>query len=111
MTKNKHLTIQVAEGKLIIEIGIETLAMASYLPLSDYSVDHEDYITPLIVDNARMAIGVCNELLEEDEEGTTMVHEMLDKAIMRAYENGSEGFHEDKLITVTEHQEKYSKSS
>lgn len=48
-----------------------------------------------VADRAEFAKSVLKELKSEQEDGTTLVHEMLDKAIRSALENGEEGFTEE----------------
>jgi hypothetical protein len=86
--KQSPLEIKIENEQLIISIGIETLGFA---------VTHSDLFgldertMPTITDAAEFAKAILHELAEEDDEGTTMVHEMLDKAAEDATEPGAEG--------------------
>lgn len=76
-------SIEVKNGELIIRVGVDVLPIA-----------HEYYNTPTtekfkITNPEGFAHDVAYELRHEKEDGTTLVCEMLDKAIERAIDNGS----------------------
>ena len=82
MSKDKPLTVEIVNGVLNISIGIDTL----YFALSE-----NDFHTQFKVTSIKgFAKDVLNELLSEEEDGTTLVHRMLDEAANNAIENGSE---------------------
>lgn len=54
----------------------------------------------VITDRAKFVQAMIEELKSEEEDGTTLVHVMLDKAAERAVENGAEGIELPKPITV-----------
>jgi hypothetical protein len=80
-TPNAPLTVEVVGGKLVISIGVSTLAYAVQNGCHDW--------TGVITDEAAFAIDVATELEKESEDGTTVVHTMLDQAAMEAANQGS----------------------
>lgn len=90
------MAVKIKGGVLTISIGVETLKFAAerheefWLPATDkYS---------MIVSNAdRFAKDVLLELEREEEDGSTPVHLLLDKAIYQASEQGSEGLDYDAI--------------
>lgn len=82
--KDAGLTVGLEGEQLVIRIGIDTLGFA--LTAAD---------EPLRVVDARLAAEeIVRELTREEEDGTTPVHKLLDKAGFDAWENGGEGFAE-----------------
>lgn len=83
-SKDAPLKVELKDAKLIISIGIETLA---------YAFEHSDYAAEeLKVKNPKMfAKEVISSLQDEEEDGTTAVHIMLDAACQNACENGAMG--------------------
>lgn len=53
-----------------------------------------------VIDPAAFAKELARELNDEDDDGTTRIHRMLDKAIEGAIDQGAEGIeeHEDQEI-------------
>lgn len=95
--KDAPLSCKVVGGKLVIEIGINTLAFSFENGEYNNPFDEKknDYIRQnTVVDKVRFAEDVVNELKEESEDGTTPVHLLLDKAMENAVENGTEGISE-----------------
>lgn len=89
MSVKKQLTIEIIDGVLNISIGLEQLAFAvEHGPdwYGDYKVDPEgeDYFA--------FGASVKTALEWEEEDGTTYVHLLLDKAVNHALEQGYEGF-------------------
>lgn len=78
---NSPLTVELKDKKLQISVGINTLA--KFLD-TDRLGGYE------IVNNEKFALDLIRQLLEEDDEGTTPVHLMLDEAANEAIDNGSE---------------------
>lgn len=85
--KSKQLTIEIVDDELRISIGKDVLAFACEYKLQENTED-----TTKIIDIDKFTEAIRRVLQDDDEEGTTLVHEMLDKATMTAYENGEEGF-------------------
>jgi hypothetical protein len=95
--KNSGLRARVVGGEVVISIGVDTLAHA--FNESEYAKPFDDekgdWISKLeVADPLEFARGVVEELLKEDEEGTTAVHLLLDKACESAADNGSLGVEE-----------------
>ena len=80
MSKDKPLTVEIVDGVLNISLGIDILCLATKSEIYDFK----------IVDNNGFSNDIINELLSEEEDGTTLVHRMLDEAANNAIENGSE---------------------
>ena len=80
MSKDKPLTVEIVDGVLNISLGIDILCLATQSEIYDFK----------IVDNNGFSNDIINELLSEEEDGTTLVHRMLDEAANNAIENGSE---------------------
>ncbi len=86
-------TITVENGVLLsIKIGVNVLVNAvRYDPqLVAFDDDGESY-EPEVTDPAKWLDALATALRSEEEDGTTPVHRMLDKAAMEAIENGAEG--------------------
>ena len=77
--KDKPLTVEIKDGELKISIGIDTLCFAVSEKIADFK----------ITDNEGFAKDILYELENEDEEGTTEIHRLLDQAADDAVENGS----------------------
>lgn len=85
--KSSELNIELTDDKLIISIGRDTLLHALMMspdwPM-DFVVlekDEQEFLTDL----------VRYGLQDEDEDGTTPVHRMLDAAALEVLEQGFEG--------------------
>lgn len=91
--RQSPLTVAVEGDRLVISMGITTLPMvvkhhpALYVPHPTGAGRGSHRVT----DPATFAEHVVWELEREEEDGTTLVHEMFDRAIERAIENGAEG--------------------
>jgi len=87
-------------GAITIRIGKADLKRAAvYLQeFEHYDEKSGDILVPKIVDPAAFAQSVYHQLNDEEEDGTTLVHRMFDKAIEEAVNQGAEGivFPEDK---------------
>jgi len=78
---NDPLKIEVVEGRLVISIGVDTLAFA---------ITHRNESCSFSVnDNNEFAKDVVRELKDEEEDGATIVSDLLDEASNRAIDNGS----------------------
>jgi spore coat polysaccharide biosynthesis protein SpsF (cytidylyltransferase family) len=91
---NKMLELKIIDNCLVIRIWIDTLAWATEHSEKNevWDEEKEDYVnTVKIKDNLQFAKDVMRELSEEEEDGTTMVHLLLDNATEKAIENGSLG--------------------
>ena len=88
MNSDQPLTIGVIDDKLVISIGLNILShVAENCPLLR-EVEGEVKVEDL----QSLAGDVIMALEDEQEDGTTPVHLLLDAAILAAYENGSLGF-------------------
>lgn len=101
------LRVVVKDGMLVISIGVETLKWAAencekfWLPLTDKGA--------LVVGNVgQFAMDVRQVLRQEEEDGTTPVHLLLDKAFESVMENGAEGldFEAMEVLEETERRER-----
>ncbi len=88
--EHRPLTVEVYRGQLIISIGIETLAFASVVESTKKS-NQDCYPSFLVKDATVFADEVCSELNYEEEDGTTVVHTLLDEAIERSIDKGNQG--------------------
>ena len=101
---NKRLTVKIVDGVLTIAIGMGTLATAIRCNPDLQAWDEvtgKDY-EPTITDATVFGKELVRALEDEDEEGSTPVHLMLDAAVMSAIENGAEGIMtgDDKLDEI-----------
>lgn len=87
MGKEQGLTVEITNGELTIRIGVDSLAWAA-----EHSDEYFDGCKCVlqVLDNDRFAKDVLRELDREEEDGTTPVHMLLDKAIDAAVNQGSE---------------------
>lgn len=84
MSANDGLKVDFDGEHLSIVVGKNILIHAMYMEKrygGEFNIVNEDLFLSDIV----------KELSYEEEDGTTVVHEMLDKAINSAIENGSYG--------------------
>lgn len=81
------LYVGVKNGKLVIEIGIDTLEFASRPanggPLYGVRIGEGDCVR-------RWAEDVCNTMLQEDEKGGSPITIFLDRMMLKTAENGSD---------------------
>ena len=90
--KNKTLEVKLENDVITISIGIDTLAYAAkHAPTGLFynKMFNPEGTIKRIVDKKEFAEDVVRELQVEEEDGTTMVHEMFDRAINQAIENGT----------------------
>ena len=80
---NEPLKIEVADGRLVISIGVSTLAYA--LPLAP-GLQCEEGSLLTVKDDEQFARDIARELEHEDEGGDTPVHCLLEKAAWKAVE-------------------------
>ena len=97
----RGLEVKLSDGKLIIEIDVPTLCFAAtHGPYFDDIVAAADGAEIRITNEQEFAKAILSELRQEEEDGTTLVHIMLDKAAEQAVENGAEGIELPKPITI-----------
>lgn len=87
--KDQILKVEIEKGLLTISIGIDTLCDALNYSLGE---DFDDEVR--ITDNKVFAEEVLNRLLIEEEDGSTMVHRLFEKAAYDAVEFGANGIEE-----------------
>lgn len=86
---DRPLRCMIEEDELVIRIGINTLGFAAnQMP----PVDRWNKL--VVADASIVAQDVCGQLNREEEDGTTPIHILLDKAIVDAWADGSIGFEE-----------------
>ena len=94
---NKTLEVHIIDGQLVVRIGVETLAWAS--DHSDFSTPYDDKVGAFVpkwkvIDQLEFAKDVARELRREEEDGSSLLTNVLDKAIEAAIEQGSLGIEE-----------------
>ncbi len=92
------LSVTVANGRLVIEIGIHVLAHAvSYAEWANpYDESRDDYVrTFAITDPEQFAKDVRHAMLHEEEDGSTPLSVFIDKASSDAVDDGSLGLDEN----------------
>lgn len=85
---NEPLRVKVKQGRLVISIGVQTLAFAVENGSAFEVYVGEEYVGPKIMDRAAFARAVAVELKREDEDGSTLLTKMLDEAAELAMESG-----------------------
>jgi hypothetical protein len=92
---DEPLKVEIVGGRLLISIGVNCLAHAIELcpSLSQHDEKTGEFHDPVITDPLLFAREIRTVLLQEEEDGTTAVHRMLDHSAMTAIENGAEGIH------------------
>lgn len=93
MARNTPLTVEIEEGELRIRIGLGPLAHSARMhpELHEWDPDKLEDKGPLVSNGKVFAEEVRTVLLGESETGRTRVTDMLDAAILEAYENGAAG--------------------
>lgn len=90
--RERGLELHVSQGRLIIRIGTEALVNACrYSPVMD-ELDESAQGELIVEDQDAFAEAIRRALEHEEEDGTTLVHKMLDDAFRYAVEQGFEGF-------------------
>lgn len=89
--RQQGLSIEIADGRLCISIGVSALCHAATSGPYFDSICAESDQEITITDEDVFAKEIVRELHQEEENGTTLVHLMLDKAAERAVESGAEG--------------------
>lgn len=90
--KDLPLTVAVENDQLVVRIGIDTLAHAAAHCERFYDYDQHDsppYVK--ITDTLEFARGVLRQLEAEAEDGSSIISDALDDAIVEAHGDGSEG--------------------
>ena len=86
--KRRPLTVKIEKDELVIRIGIGTLAFsADECPL--FYNGERDCSDVKVIDPPEWAKDVLRELEREEEDGSTPVTELIDKAMSDAVDQGS----------------------
>ena len=93
------MKIQIKNNNLVITISLDTLATA--FELSDYNNSFDDKLNDFkqafkVTNKVLFAKEVILALEDEEEDGTTLLHQLFDKATENAVENGALGIEEVK---------------
>lgn len=93
------LAVAIEDGALVIRIGIQTLAHA--VTYSDWAHQYDDeacdYFRDFAISDAhQFAVDVGNMMQREEEDGSSLLTNFIDKASLDAVGDGSLGIHEDK---------------
>jgi len=98
--RDEPLSVKVDGGRLVISIGVDTLAWATRHAehLMEYDEKSGEFLGYVISDPDEFARDVVIELEQEEEDGTTPVHLLLDKATEAAINNGSLGVAEERTV-------------
>ena len=94
MAKDTELSVKIENEELVIRIGISALAFAVRRgPYIDQIVMDQggDEDAVKITDEGVFAQAILESLHDEEEDGSTRVHRMLDDAAEYSIENGCEG--------------------
>lgn len=90
---NRHPCGAVRDGDWVV-IAIHKSTVKSAVELStelEYFSDYaEDYLPAKVLDLDQLVDELVSELNREEEDGSTLITEALDKAVVNAIENGSE---------------------
>jgi hypothetical protein len=82
--------VRIEGDEIVIRVPISAIPDAAAVSFDDAFgyLDHNCRVT----DAALAAESIVRALRHESEDGTTLVHEMLDSAVLNAFEEGDEGF-------------------
>lgn len=86
---DRPLTCKIESGQLVIRVGFDVLEFAATEP--DYGPFREWKVQPKVIDKKAWAKDICDELLKEEEDGSSPLSNLLDEVILKAGENGSIG--------------------
>lgn len=87
------LTVAIEGDVLVIRIDAATMAMAvTHMPKAEiFDEDLQDFFSPEVTDETALLKEMYLALEHEEEDGTTLVHRMLDKAALHLMHVGGEG--------------------
>jgi hypothetical protein len=91
--KDAALEVKIENEKLIISIGISTLANAAISGpyFTEVVNDHDGDEDCIKIDASVFAQSILAALNNEEEDGTTLIDKMLDSAAEWVFEQGYEG--------------------
>jgi len=85
--ESQLLKIKIIDGLLTMSIGVDALKVSIESGRADMFCDGEFFIT----DKDAFYHALISELKSEEEDGSTLLHLMLDAAALKAYGNGAQG--------------------
>lgn len=87
------LDVKIEREKIVISIGVGVLGhVIKFGPtFQRFNEKTEEFEAPVVTNADAFAKEVLLQLLAEEEDGTTLVHKMFDKACEEALEQGGEG--------------------
>lgn len=94
----QELKATIEHGRLVIAIGVQTLAHATAYAdwANPFDEDADDYIRTFAIEDAsQFAEDVVSAMLDEREDGSTPLSDFIDKMAEAAINDGSLGLHED----------------
>jgi hypothetical protein len=86
--RKQQLQVEIDDGVLRISIGVDLLCHAVQVPWKESGFNYR------VIDKDAFAKAIANELEREDEEGSTPLHFVFDKAADEAIEQGADGVEE-----------------
>lgn len=95
--ENTPLSCKIEDGELVIRIGIGVLAFATegLDPFTVYDPNKRDWrVEWRVTDSLQFAKDIRHELIDESEDGSSLLTELLDKACTQALDQGSLGIEE-----------------
>lgn len=91
--RTQGLRVRVVSSRLVISIGVETLAHAIETSPDDRLSPHNDETREFehhtVTDPVMFAQEMVRALTAEEEDGTTVVYRLLDDAANNAIDNGA----------------------
>ena len=78
--KDQLLKVEIKDNLLTISIGIETLVETCGQDYLDQFSEHQ------VTDYSVLAKEIKNELIDEEEDGTTLIHKAFDEAVENVIE-------------------------
>lgn len=96
-TENEGLKVEIKHGRLVISIG--TKALAESFELGPGNEEYDESIPDFkkrykVTDHRAFAKEVLMALDNEDEDGSSLVTDLLDKACEAAIDDGADGIEE-----------------
>ena len=93
--RTQPLTVEREDGRLVISIGIYMLARGIEASpdqrIAPYDEASRTFRPPRITDDDKFADAMVTALIDEEGDGTTVIHKLLDNTAANAIENGCEG--------------------
>ena len=100
------LSCEVADGQLVVRIGVETLALAVAAGSAFHQERDGEHIRNFaITDPLQFAKDIANELQREDEDGSSPLTDVIDQAAQSAIDEGSLAIKYEQQIRFYEHAE------